>query len=229
MTYTLTSKSLKAVAAAALLTLATAPASSAASLKFESWASGYETVDVTAPSYNGAAGGFVMNDVDTSDSFVVFCLDILGVIYSNVTYDYTTTAAPFSNSQSPLNMTGLQNLFDTGYSNALASSTTSAAFQVALWNTVYDTDWDVNGGTFSQDDDGAVKDMANEFLAAANGYTGPSTWTLSFLEGENTDPNIRRSQNLVTAAPSPVPLPATGLMLVAAIGGLAMTRRRKTA
>ena len=48
---------------------------------------------------------------------------------------------------------------------------------------------------------------------------------LTFLEGElNGDVH---SQNLVTA--SPVPLPATALLLVGALGGLGALRRKRRA
>ena len=223
----------KLVAVATVATSITASASSAASLEFDGWTSGYQSVAVTAPGFSGAAGAFNMQDQATNDSFTVFCLDIIGVIYTNLTYDYAATSAPFASS-ADLISTGavgrIQALFDSGYENALVNSVVSAGFQVALWNAVYDKDWTVDDGIFNQTNaSSGVKAQANAFLAAAESYNGGSKFDLTYLEGQNTNLQIARSQNLVTAAPSVVPLPAGGLLLLTALGGLFVTRRRTAA
>ena len=66
---------------------------------------------------------------------------------------------------------------------------------------------------------------ATSYLQAAKDYTGTNKFDLTYLE--STAQN--RRQNLVTADLAPVPLPAAGLMLLAALGGLAATKRRKPA
>ena len=105
--------------------------------------------------------------------------------------------------------------------------TNSAGFQVALWNAVYDEDWSVSDGegsfyqTTSSD---GVRAAANGFLSDAFAYNGGQKYTLTFLESTETP---TRSQNLVTA--TPVPLPAAGLMLLTALGGMLFGRRRKKA
>ena len=188
---------------------------------------------MTSPGYGGAAGAFDMKDTNTLDSFVVFCLDIIGKVYTNQTYDYKTTTTPFSNSYglSSGSIDRLQQIFDSGYDTALNDSVSSAGFQVALWNAVYDDDWSVtNGsGSFYQTaaNDG-VRDAANQFLADAQAYgNGPQKWDLTYLEGLNTNPKLARSQNLVTVAA--VPVPAASLLLISALGGLFVARRRKAA
>ena len=222
-------------AATALVTVLTASGASALSLKFDGWTNGNQgkTVNVTSPGYGGAAGAFDMKDTNTLDSFVVFCLDIIGKVYTNQTYDYKTTTTPFSNSYglSSGSIDRLQQIFDSGYDTALNDSVSSAGFQVALWNAVYDDDWSVtNGsGSFYQTaaNDG-VRDAANQFLADAQAYgNGPQKWDLTYLEGLNTNPKLARSQNLVTVAA--VPVPAASLLLISALGGLFVARRRKAA
>lgn len=221
-------------AATALMTVFAASNASALSLKFDGWTNGNagKSVNVVSPGYNGAAGAFDMKDTNTQNSFVVFCLDIVGKIYSSQTYDYKVTDTPFSNSDglSGGSIERLQKIFESGYATALTSSVLSAGFQVAVWNAVYDDDWSVasGAGTFYQtaDNDG-VRNAANNFLAAADGYeVVTSSWKMNFLEGLNTTPGIARSQNLVTV--EAVPLPAAGLMLFTALGGLFVARRRKT-
>ena len=221
-------------AATAIAALMTAGAASAMTLKFDGWANGYQNVNVQTPVLNNPAGAFKMKDTATQSSFVVFCLDIIGKIYSGKTYNYKTTSTPFANSVDLIANGGVgrvQALFDSGYDTALTSSVSSAGFQVALWNAVYDTDWSVNNGagTFYQtSSNNGVRAAANAFLAAAQTYADPQKWNLTYLEGyNNTNPDGSRAQNLVTMAP--VPLPAAGLMLLGALGGLVGLRRRRKA
>ena len=175
-----------------------------------------------------------MKGTNPSESFTVFCLDLLASIYPNRDYGYKTTGTPFSNSVNLMTIdsgyTGvdrLQRIFDAGYSTALVNTVSSAGFQVALWNAVYDTDWSVSqgAGEFYQvgTENEDVRSAANTSLSAAMDYRGGKKWNLTFLESTATDP---RSQNLVTMAP--VPLPAAGFMLLTALGGLFAARRRKS-
>lgn len=219
-------------AAVALTTAFSASGASALTLEFDGFTNGYKTVNVATPSHNGAAGAFNMKDA--TSSLVVFCLDIIGKIYSNTSYEYTATNTPFSNSVNLVANGGLdriQRLFDSGFDTALNDNVASAGFQVALWNAVYDDDWSVaNGAGFfyqTAANDG-VRDAANAFLQDAQTYGGPNMWDLTYLEGATRNSDGSRSQNLVTAAPSAVPLPAAGLMLITAFGGLFVARRRKT-
>ena len=233
-------KSVKLAAATALAALISAGAASATTmtLRYDNPAvgSGFERVDVKTPEKNNVnAGAFNMKDQDTLESFTVFCLDLLANIYPKRDYGYKTTETPFSNSVDLMTIDGsgytgvdrIQRIFDAGYSTALVNKVSSAGFQVALWNAVYDTDWSVSqgAGEFYQvgTENEDVRSAANTFLSAAMDYRGGKKWNLTFLESTATDP---RSQNLVTMAP--VPLPAAGFMLLTALGGLFAARRRKS-
>ena len=210
------------------------------SLQFDGWANSYKRVEVEVPDKNVAAGAFKMKGTGTLDALTVFCLDLLAVIRGGVTYGYEVTDTPFTNGGVDLSENGgvdrIQKIFDSSYETALDSSVTSAGFQVALWNAVYDDDWSVTAGAGDFYQTGGNADALNEanrVLSVADLYGGGKKWDLSFLESTETP---IRSQNLVTASPalnnedpSPVPLPAAGVMLLTALGGLMIGRRRKVA
>ena len=83
-------------------------------------------------------------------------------------------------------------------------------------------------GPFAVSNNASVIAKANEYLVAASEYDGKRAYRLSFLESSSDSANKSAHQNLVTV--SPVPLPAAGLLLLAAFGGLGVAaRRRKTA
>lgn len=225
MTNYLSTKSKALAAAVACSAALCAGSASAANLTFDGFENGYAAVNVTSPVHNGVAGGFKMKDTETMDSFIVFCLDILARIRGGETYGYTETDDPFGNSfMSDGGVDRIQSIFDAGYETAFESSVSSAGFQVALWNAVYDDDWSVTEGDgvfFQTDTESGVQAAANNFLGMAESYTGGRQWSMTFLESTETDP---RSQNLVTV--SAVPVPASVLFLLTALGGGAVVGRR---
>ncbi len=231
----------KILAAAAIAVTMAGGAASALTVSMNgSAAGGYEQLKITAPDAGKDgdrvnAGAFSMTDTTAAPDnvlgdFIAFCLDLGAWISKGGGYNYDVTDTPFSNSLDLVAngaVDRIQAIFDANYSNAVATDNrvTSAGFQVALWNAVYDDDWTVSGGTgFSAYGNDSVTNQANAYLAAAQTYAGGKKWTLSYLESTDTDP---RHQNLVTAAP--VPLPAAGLMLLGALAGLGTMRRRRKA
>jgi hypothetical protein len=109
------------------------------------------------------------------------------------------------------------------------TATKSAAFQVALWEIVYETSGTLDAavGAFS-----ATSGTAG-LIAQANTYLGNLAGNSAFLTFFESDGNPR-SQNLVTEGVRPVvpevPLPASGLLLVGALAGAgALAMRRKAA
>ncbi|MEO9573307.1 MAG: VPLPA-CTERM sorting domain-containing protein [Tateyamaria sp.] len=228
------SKTARIAATGAFVAMVASGSASAMTLTYDGSVAGFKKANVTEVANSVNAGAYRMKDTTSLESFIVFCLDLLASVQNNVDYGYTATNTPFSNSEN-LSVVGaggltgidrIQRLFDSGYDAALSTKTNSAGFQVALWNAVYDDDWSVaiNAGDFYQtaSDDG-VQDAANGFLSDAFAYTGGQKYKLTFLESTRTP---TRSQNLVTV--SAVPVPAAGLMLLTAFGGLFVARRRKT-
>jgi hypothetical protein len=174
-------------------------------------------------------GAYGFNMTDTTGPmgrFLAWCVDVSHYLGTTGANSYTITDTPFASSYGfdAGQMARVQSVFDANFAALdVASGNQAAGFQLALWNALYDTDSTVMAGAFSAMVNVDILEIANSFLTLADGYSGTSAWDLTFL-GSNTG-----KQNLVTATPAAVPVPATGLLLLAALGGLGLARRRKSA
>lgn len=158
------------------------------------------------------ASGFRMSSA--SGSFLAWCIDLFDDIqtarYTVERPDHVEDAAEAD----------LNRLFSHHYDLALASVTHSAAFQVAIWEIVYERDaaYDVRNGVFGASHNRAVLDMAQGWLDTLGEAQGH--YRLSFY----TSP---MSQNLVTGVvpvPSGLALMLTGLGVAALWGTLSRAR-----
>lgn len=186
----------------------------------------YANVQIASPGYNGAApaGRFEMTS-PTLGNFAAFCIDIYEYLQDDRTYDVSGTIY----GQDIVD--NIDRLFTSAY-NQITDGVTAAAFQLSVWEVVYDTDTvlSLDGGNFytPTDTNGAefnelVEAQADLFLAGlASAEMGGFDLTFMYNDG---------SQDIVTGTPVPaaVPLPASSLLLVGALGGLGALRRRKAA
>ena len=171
---------------------------------------------------------------DGINNFLAWCASLADTL--KLPAQYTATELPFAN-RGILGTevrTNIQTLFDQSYTLALTeNSVDSAAFQLALWNVMYDDMMTVDDGAFRYlGGDATVRNRANAFLASLE--LGPDQsveqqWILTFWEAEDKagKPGVPASQNLITAAP--IPLPAAAWMLLgalAAVAGVSRVRRR---
>ncbi|MEO0760891.1 MAG: hypothetical protein AAFZ09_03645, partial [Pseudomonadota bacterium] len=117
---------------------------------------------------------FTMSHHGTTDSFVAWCIDLFDYISGGTPpvtnpIDYATSPSPIPTAA----LARLQSLFDAVYDTAVfetgVNHDASAAFQAAIWDSVYDTDGDGRitqaeidavradqHGRFDSDDDGAL-------------------------------------------------------------------------
>ncbi len=153
--------------------------------------------------------------------FVAFCLS--PTTWLNLNKDYTHGS----------NLSGsVRGLLGALYANAYESvtnSVTAGAFQMAVWEIVTETgrDFDVHSGYFQMTGNGSASNsaeaLANSWLANLNSgawssVRGNTRYYAASVPGS--------TQDLVSNSLAPVPVPAAGLLLVAALGGLVLARRR---
>jgi hypothetical protein len=197
---------------------------------------GYRTGTIT-PGGGVAAGGFAVEVTSgdlgiahLADTFTAFCLDIGHRLSLPSSYEVTTT--PFAGSTlSSAQQGAIRALFNTGYDPAeLGDANFSAGFQLALWEIVNETSgtYALEAGSFAASGFNGALAVANSLLANLGG-PAIGNWRVVYLQsldgGDSND--VQDSQNLVTVAA--VPLPAAGLLLLAALAGLGVASRRSRA
>jgi hypothetical protein len=233
---------MKSILLAGAMAVAGAAASASTMQLTYSLAHGQNVTIDTAPDgvFKGGvwAGAFRMTDVaGTYEDFLAFCLDATSAILP--TGYYTETDNPFAipATIAPGRLADLTALFATGYQSVVEAIETAAsnrnllaaAFQVSAWEILYETeDYAAGSGAFAISNTKVIKE-ANKFL---NNLAGDATgnWELTFLQKSDQHGNPSTAgQNLVTATPSAIPLPAAGWLLLGGLAALGTAARRRRA
>lgn len=189
----------------------------------------------------GNAGGL-------TGPFSTFCIDLLQDVYVGSTYGYEVvdlteapdplppTAPADGGGMGPSNAAKVQKLYALEYDNVGSDHTRAAAFQVALWEMLYETGGTsgvADGNFFLTGVPSALIDLANQFVSAASApgsllypnqllvLTSPTAQDQIFVgDLMSPEPPARQGE-----APVPVPAPAAVAGAVPLLGGLALFRR----
>lgn len=162
------------------------------------------------------------------DELLGFCIDVTEALKSSGEYSIVAIE-----DYEPFNaiIGWIGNLYDSHYSNNFGSGGAAAAFQLALWEIIYDpASFNLNGGDFS------ATDSTNSF---SSGHSLASTWlsSLNDVGSSNYDffvllpDNPTDNQAILTWKPKAVPEPgalaliALGLLLTLVARGRLQTQR----
>ena len=210
--------------------LAVAPLTAdALEFKFNGAENGFRavTVDRSVPTgisdFGTGAGGFSMTDMTpggTLGDFIAWCFDLDTRITQGQTYIYTENATLLDSV--PPYFAGakdrVQKLFDKSFdpTTVLANAQSSAGFQIAIWEVLYDDDFNLGTGNFTATNSKAL-DEAEGFLTGVAAYAGPRNWVITTYDSAN-------AQDLGVA--TAIPLPAAAWLLLGVSGALIGAKRR---
>ena len=231
---------LRTAVAAALL--ATGLAAQAGTLAMSGWlfGSGHGVIAGT-PNYNGLAGGFKgtlsgMNDPAFNlNPIEMYCVDLAQTIYINApttysvklagelgTADFTVVSASTHFTSAVATRLGRLVSYVESAGTIVDTSTESTSLQLAIWNTLYDSDSTLGGGSFK--DTSSYASYANTLLTSSANFG--ITKELYVLRSAGSQDQLFW---IDTPPGRQLPEPASLALVGLALGGAAFASRRRRA
>ncbi len=192
---------------------------------------GSSTASVAAGRFQGTASNLVGIDagqfVDNINDVWMFCYDVYETIGHGQVVTYTVN---FDGARDrTLDFLGAVNsVLGTGNPYAWlhpATAYEAAAVQLGIWESLYDTGWDITNGSFR------ASGLETATKTALSGYFGAIDTTSALDRKYTMVLEARGAQDMITGDPprNSVPEPGTLSLLLASAGALALGRRRRRA
>jgi hypothetical protein len=186
--------------------------------------------------------GSPSNPAPFNGTFSTYSIDLEDEIQTTDTYTFATAGlsnAPqnsaypgFNGPMGAARASEIDELYAQDYSNSLTDTNHMTAFQLAVWNIVYDTDESVSLGAGSfyavsgADNNPTAIGLANNYLTTLT--SSPTTSEIFGLIGQpiGTDPGGAGAQDQVVIDPDGVPEPGSLGLLALGSAVVALRRRR---
>ncbi|MBX3387487.1 MAG: hypothetical protein KF768_13035 [Phycisphaeraceae bacterium] len=160
-------------------------------------------------------------DDTIGNAFTTYCVDLAQNVTANTNFVFNVmTPADYGFNAA---QTYLLSVLWADILPQVGTSNDSAAFQLAVWEIVYDSDKALTTGSFKANSPDTPKTIAQGWLntIAAPGYVAINPLpTLRVLQSDT-------AQDQLTAISTPIPAPGAGVLALAGMGILAMRRRKQ--
>ncbi len=210
------------LAGLACMVLSVTANASPVTLTNQGWTNGYVSGTIT-PGGGVAAGEFKFTVNGTGETLSAFCIDVATNLVTPGTYNVVAASSHLTATQLDL----IGKLYDLRYASITGSATNSAAFQLAVWEIIYDEGTlNLTNGSFSASAFGTARATAQAWLTELlnSDFVSPGLYQFDVLKPVDGF----SSQTLLTARLAEVPEPGTLALLGLGLLGAGAMRRRRT-